>query len=109
MEFNAKALLLKKENGEWKEEEITIKNVVDIRAVFTPYESTVDQVNLDRYRKVYYTMGFLKDGIDARTVDMDDNRAYLVSPLLLVQCDDEKPIDLTEEVLQSIKNSIDFF
>ena len=109
MEFNAKALLLNKENGEWKEREVTIKSVADIRAIFAPYESNVDQVNLDRYRKVYYSMGFLKHCIEARTVDMDDNRAYLVSPLLLVQCDDEKPIDLTEEVLQSIKNSIDFF
>lgn len=108
MEFNAKALLLNKENGKWKEKEITIKNVSDIRAVFSPYESTVDQVNLDRYRKIYYSLGFLKDGIDAKTVDMEDDRAYMVAPLLLVQCNDEKPIDLTEEVLQSIKNSIDF-
>ena len=48
------------------------------------------------------------DGIDAVVSDMNDDRHYMVSPLLLVQCDDTKPVSISDDILEEIKGTIDF-
>lgn len=107
-DFNATAILMEKVNDAWTEKEIEIKNVQSLREVFEPHNDNIEQVNLDKYRKVYYSMGFLNEGIDAKLIDMNDETHYMVSPLLLVQCDDSFPKKISPEVAESIKKAIDF-
>lgn len=108
-DFNAKALLLKRTNEGWVEEEITIDSVNDILKIFKPFENDVSQVNINTFMKVYYCIKFLEDGIQAKVTDMNCETHYMVSPLLLVECDSSKPIDLTEETLKSMKDTILFY
>lgn len=107
--FCAKAVLLTRGEDGWKKEEVTLKSVEGLRGIFKPFESRVSQVNISKYLKVYYCLDFIKDGMDARTVDMDGDTSYMVSPLLLVECDDEKPINISESCLETLLDSIDFF
>jgi hypothetical protein len=108
-DFNAKAILLTKQDNEWHEKEVIINSVDDIKNIFNPHQDRVEQVNLSMFEKLYYSVGFLTaDGIDAKVDDMNEDRSYLVSPLLLVQCDETKPINITKETLNSIKERIDF-
>lgn len=109
MEFNAKVVLMKKEDEKWTESIAVIKSIDDLKGVFHPFENETTQVDIDKYRKVYYNYGFLgNDGVAAKVKDIDDNMHYMCSPLLIVQCDDEKPINIESDILNSIKELIDF-
>lgn len=108
MDFSAKAIVMKYENNKWVEFEPIIKSISDIRGQFHPFEDSVTQVNLDKNRKIYYNVNFMTEGVQARVVDDEDTLHYMCSPLMLVQCDDTKPIDITEEIKNSIKDAIDF-
>ena len=109
MSFNASALLLKKNDGVWCEDKVEINSVNDILKIFIPYENNVAQVNINKYLKVYYCVQFITDGIEARVTDMDCTTHYMSSPLLLVECDDDKPIKLSDEALKKLKDTIDFY
>ena len=56
----------------------------DILDVFSPYQMYVEQVDLDRYRKVYYTVENLAtQGVVAKIEDADGVLHFMASPLLL--------------------------
>lgn len=109
LSFNANAVLLKRDDTTWTEERVKITSVDDIRKIFTPYQSDVSQVNIDKYQKVYYCVKFMKTGVEAKVTDENCETHYMVSPLLLVECDDIKPVDISNEVLEKLKDSIDFY
>lgn len=108
--FCAKAILKEKiaENN-WTSKEVTIDSVQSILDIFEPYQKDVEQVNLSLNSKVYYSIGLMKDGVDAIVKDQDDDRQFMCSPLLLVECDSEKPIDISYKMLKSMEEAIDFF
>lgn len=108
--FCAKAILKERvaENN-WTSREVTISSVQDIRDVFKPYQDDVEQVNLSLNSKVYYCIGFMKEGVEASVKDQDDDKHYMCSPLLLVECDSEKPVDISEKMLNSMEETIDFY
>ena len=108
VDFNADAILLKRVDGAWIEEKVFLKNVESIRQIFDPFREDIEQINISKYKKIYYSIGNLVDGIDATVSDMNDDRHYMVSPLLLVQCDDAKPVSISDEILKEIKDAIDF-
>lgn len=104
-----KVVLLEKNCGIWFETVKLVKSVNDLRSLFHPYEDSIIQVNIDKYRKVFYNYGFLDGkGVAAKVRDMDGEMHYMCSPILIVQCDDEKPINIESDVLNSIKELIDF-
>lgn len=108
--FCAKAILKEKvAEKEWVSKEVTISSIQDILNIFKPCQKDVEQVNLSLYSKVYYSVGLMKNGVDAIVKDQDDDRQFMCSPLLLVECDREKPIDISDEMLKSMEETIDFF
>lgn len=110
MNFNATAVLIRKmENMIWLESYVAIDSVDDIRKLFEPFQDNVTQVNLDINRKIYYSSSFIKDNIEALATDSEGEKHYMVSPLLFVQCDSEKPVVITNDTLKSIKDEITFY
>lgn len=108
--FCAKAILKEKvAENKWTSKEVTISSIQDILDIFNPCQKDVEQVNLSLYSKVYYSVGLMKDGVDAIVKDQDDDRQFMCSPILLVECDNEKPIDITDKMLNSMEEAIDFF
>lgn len=108
MNFSAKAIMLIRNNeGKWVESEVIIQSADDIREVFSPFKEDVTQVDLNVHEKVYYSICNLKDSINAHARDFENTMHFMVSPLLLVSCDDEKPIDMTEESKKSILEKVD--
>lgn len=106
--FNAKAIVFNKTSNGWKSDEVILKSVGDLRGVFSPYINDVEQVNLSLHEKVYYSLSFLRDNIHAKVTDEMGNRHFMVSPILVVLCDDTKPINITEDSLNFFKEAIDF-
>ena len=108
----ARAVLLIKDrlSNSWREETVVLDSVVALRGIFHPHEGKVEQIDIDRNRKIYTCIEFLdvRTGIDAKFLDRDGALQILVSPILLVHCDEEKPIDMTDDVLRSMKEMIDF-
>ena len=102
--FNAKAVLVEKSNDGWTDSDVIINSVDDIRNCF---KFEIAEVRIDKYRRLYYTIS--EDGVQAKIKDEDGNMHYMSSPLLIVQCDDEKPINISNNILNSIKETIDFF
>ena len=110
MEFEAKAIVKRRlDNGSWLSEPIVLRSVDDILDVFKPCQKDVEQVNLSLNYKVYYSVGLLTTGVEAHVKDKDGDISYMCSPLLLVECDNEKPVDISEEGLKTIEEAIDFF
>lgn len=101
MNFNASGVVLTKEcDGSWSEKTVELHNIDDIRRVFHPFETDVTQVNISRQLKLYYSMNFLFEGkcTEAKVKDEKGNRNFLVSPILLLECDaNDVPMVLTEE------------
>jgi hypothetical protein len=108
LKFNAKAVLMKKVDGQWSEQRVRITCIEDILAFFTPFEKETSQVNLSMALKIYHNINSITTGIDAKVTDMEGNREYMASPLLLVECNAEYPIDISESGLKNIKEAIDF-
>ena len=114
MDFNAKCILfdIKTKNCS----EVNITSVKDIFNVFGNAEDIkVSQVNIDKYNKVYYDASNLADGITGwcstfaehnemtgEWVDCQGKDYLIGSKLLLVLCDDNKPIDITEKCKEYI-------
>lgn len=108
--FCAKAVLKEKvDENTWSSKEVTIDSIQSILDIFEPCQKNVKQVNLSLNSKVYYSVGLMKDGVDAVVKDQDEDREFMCSPLLLVECDSEKPIDISNEMLKSMEEAIDFF
>lgn len=110
LSFCAKCVL-KERVGEnnWTSKEFTIRSIQDLRDIFKPHQNDVEQVNLSLNSKVYYSIGFMKDGVDAKVKDQEGDTHYMCSPILLVECDSEKPIDISEKMLNSMVDAIDFY
>lgn len=108
--FCAKAIL-KERVGEntWISKEVTINSIQSILDIFEPHQKDVEQVDLSLNSKVYYSVGFMKSGVEAIVRDQDNDRHFMCSPLLLVECDSEKPIDISDKMLKSMEEAIDFF
>jgi hypothetical protein len=110
LEFNAKCVKYEKDkSGSWVSSETIIKSIQDILNIFKPHEDTVQQVDIDMFHKVYYSTDFISEsGVDGFLIDADGTRRMLVSPLLFVECDEEKPINISSDSLKKITDSIDF-
>lgn len=94
--FDASAVLLKKNIAEdrWDKSTVRISSVDDIHKAVG---GSATQVDLDKYHKVYYdASGFASSGVLVHVRDCQSNIQFLPSPILLVLCDDEKPIDLDD-------------
>lgn len=109
VEFRAKAVIKERGSFGWTSREVVIDSIESIRNIFAPEQEGVEQVNLSLNSKVYYAMRLLKDGIDGKVVDGDGDTHYLVSPILLVECDNEKPIDISENMLKEMEDAIILF
>lgn len=109
--FNsAKCIALFNTDGKWVSQAHNISSVDDILNFFSPCEKSVEQINLDKYHKVYYS----PDKIDSRgimgiTTDSEDERKMLTSPLLLVYCDDIQPINMTETAEKFIRDKLTLY
>lgn len=104
-------VLLSKTEGSWSETEVFLHTVDDIRdSVGVGMKTT--QVNLSRNMKVFYCLGnaeLMDDPkIQAKVTDMEGTVHYMVSPILLCECNDFRPIDLSKEIEETIKSTIDF-
>lgn len=112
-EFDATAVFCKKDGNTWSDEEVIIKSRSDIKALFRAYLNNIDaevvQINLSKYYKIYFsTDSFGSSCIDAKVIDEGNTTHYMFAPLLLVKCDDEVPVKITSDDIETIKNYIDF-
>ena len=111
--FYATAVLCSKENNIWIDEEVIIKSKKDIKNIFRERLNIADaeviQVNLSKYDKVYFSTDSLGEfGVDAKVRDDGNTTHYMFSPLLLVKCNDEVPVEITPDDVETIKEYIDF-
>ena len=109
MEFNAKAILKEWGSSGWTSREVVIDSPQAIRDIFAPEQDDVEQVNLSLYSKVYYAVRLMKNGLEAKVTDEGGTNHYLVSPILLVECDNEKPIDISDKMLKEMEEKITYF
>lgn len=109
MEFFAEVIVMKRqEDGKWEEKSLVVRNVNDIKLAFNGDEVT--QVNLNKYHKVFYTTKDIErhGSICSKVVDESGDLFFMASPVMLVLCDDEKPISITGDDMKLFKDSIDF-
>lgn len=105
--FSARCIFFNIDTKE--EKEVTVFSVEDIRSLFESKDK-VTQINIDKYHKVYYDASRISEGIsswcsvyetyDSETGFWEDcigKDFILGNNVLLVLCDDTKPIDITEE------------
>lgn len=105
--YNAKCVLLTRdEGGYWDMSSETVSCKEDFESFFG---ENVTQVNLSKYFKVYYDSRAFEDGVSGRCTDMMGEEFFLSDRLLFVLCDDEKPIDMTEEALEEMKKLVIFY
>lgn len=110
MDFKAKAILKVKDKEKgWLTKEVIIDSIKAIRDIFTPEQDSVEQVNLSLNSKVYYSVRLMKEGVDAKVVDQDGDMQFMCSPILLVECDDTKPIDISDKMLKEMEEVIVFY
>lgn len=98
---------LMKRKDKWVGEKKHVDSVQAMKDIFGG--DPVEQVNLSKYLKVIYSPRHLESGVLAKVTDLDGETHFMGSPILLVQCDEEKPIDMSEEALEEIKGHIDFY
>lgn len=100
MKFDAEGVFLERgSDSVWKERPVRVHSISDIREIFKPYESDVTQVNISRSEKLYYSISFMADkcNTEAKIKDMNGNQNYLVSPILLIECDtNDIPTNISE-------------
>lgn len=105
--YNAKAVLLTRDSdGNWEE---TIKTISSKNDFLVLFGDGLTQVNLSKYFKLYYDSSDFENGVMARCIDMNDEVYFLSGKLLFVLCDDEKPIDITNEALKSMKKIVTLY
>lgn len=107
--YDAKVCVLTRDDkGTWNESVANVSNRQSFLDVFKTRD-TLEQVNLDKYRKVYYCSSNIKDEILSKVTDMEEETHYMGSPLVLVECDDAKPIDITAKVKEEIKERLELY
>lgn len=105
--YNAKAVLLTRDSsGNWEELIKIVSSREDFEFLFG---AGLTQVNLSKYYKLYYDSYDFDDGVKARCNDMNDETYFLSGKLLFVLCDDEKPVDITDEAIESMKQIVTFY
>ncbi|MBQ8234387.1 MAG: hypothetical protein IJZ36_02235 [Bacilli bacterium] len=106
----AKGLLLEKQDDIWTEKYVSLDKPQDILTVLQTNKKSITQVDIDKYRKVFYSMDNLERyGSISAMMDANDERWYMVAPLLLVECNDTEPIMLSKKVEQEIKELIKLY
>lgn len=106
MEFNAKATLLtKNEHDIWDESEVVISSIDSMKTIVG---NDIFQVDLSKFEKVYYSPSSIskRGQISSVVIDGFGERFFMGDILLVVQCNDEKPVDISEETLKSIKERL---
>ena len=108
--MKACGLLLEYENNQWTEKYVDIKEAQDILTVLQTNKKSITQVDIDKYRKVFYSMDNLERyGSISAKIDAHEERWYMVAPLLLVECNDNEPIMLSKKVEEEIKELITLY
>ena len=110
--FNADGLLYEKDiiEGFWQvPKKVDIDTSDDIKTwVSGKRNGRCDQINIDKYHKVFYCMDNIKqDGVNAK-VKTDTNTEFACSPLLFVLCDDSKPIPMKKSEVKFFLERIEF-
>ena len=108
--FKANGYLIGEDSSSIKN--VSFENVDGLKAVFgSNPEVRVREISLDKYIRLYYDINRLegKQNLDGFVLDKSGCKEYFVLPLLVVLCDDTKPIDCTEEVLNKVQEVIDIF
>ena len=106
--FSAKCLKIEKQkDGTWKESYEQIHNSKEMIAIVG---QGIEQVTISKYIKLYFsTEGIEKwNGVQSKYKN-DVMTNYMASPLLLVECDDIKPIDITQETIDKIKTNLELY
>ena len=106
MDFNVNAVLLERDDkGVWSEKNVCIDSIDSMKELVA---NDLTQVNFSKYEKVYFASSTIEGygQIVAKTHDCNGETFYMGAPLLLVQCDDEKPIDISEEIYSKIKERL---
>ena len=105
-------LLFTKADGIWSEKEVFVHDTQEMKDLIGVGMKPT-QVNLSRYMKVFYCLDNIEKleepRMQARVVDEDGDVQFMVSPILICQCDDTNPINLTKEIEETIKSAIDFY
>ena len=106
--FNAKCLKIEKQkDGRWKE---SFEQIHNSKEMIELVGDGVEQVNISKYIKLYYSIEGIEkwNGVQS-TYKNDSITEYMGSPLLLVECDDNVPIDITKETIDTIKANLVLF
>ncbi len=106
--FDAKCVKLdRNEDGTWVE---SYERVHNSKEMIDIVGQGVEQVNISKYIKLYFsTEGVEKwNGIKSKYRN-DGLTEYMAAPLLLVECDDNVPIDITQETIDTIKSHLELF
>ena len=108
--FDAEAVLLvRSESGTWSEKRVKITSVGQLKLLVGEGYS-VEQVNVDKYHKIYYSLVNLeKYGSITAHYKSDEELHMMSAPILLVQCDDSKPVDIMPDSLKKMKEMLDLF
>lgn len=107
--YDAKACVLTRdESGNWNESFTRVSNRQSFLDVFKTRD-TLEQVNIDKYKKIYYCSSNITTEILSKVTDIEEQTHYMGSPLILVECDDVKPIDITDKVKTEIKERLELF
>lgn len=111
MTFDATCKLMKKNGTQWLTEEKHITDIASLRDIFGENGNNLEQIYLDEEHKhiLYYSLGFLNGGIDGRTIDDHNMEVMLVAPILFVQADTEKPINITDTDFEWMKSRCDLY
>ena len=108
--MKANGLVLEKTDTGWIETYVELKGITDILSVLGTDMKGITQVNIDRYRKIFYSNKNLeKYGSISAMIDVNEERWYMVAPLLLVECNDIEPIILSKKVENEIKDKITLY
>lgn len=116
MEFEAKVIQYKIDTGVCEEKKVC--NLLELRQLICK-EDKVTEIAISKHLRVYFSKNAYEDGVschvkikeekDAFTGAWISSRGYdflFGNTCILVECDDEKPIDITEkgklEILECI-------
>ena len=110
--YNASGLLYTKDiiEGFWQMPKKVDINIIDDIKTLVAGKSNgrCDQINIDKYHKVFYSMdNLMQDGVNAK-IKLNNRIEFACSPLLFVLCDDNKPIKLPEEEIKFFLERTEF-
>ena len=108
--FNADAVLMVRDmDGNWKEKKVKVTSVEQLK-MLVGKGYVVEQINVDKYHKIYYSLAELeKYGKITAHYRTDEEFHMMSAPILLVLCDDVKPINITSDALTKMKEMINLY